>query len=246
METSIVFGRRPVLEYLRSGQPVNRLYVLAGAEGIPRELFRIAKEREIPTVRCDRQRLDSLARKGNHQGVAAQTASREFDSWQEILESTIYKEGPPLILALDGVQDPGNFGALLRTAEGAGVNGVVVTARASCGLTPAVTRAAAGADAYIKVARVDRLDRVLSDLVKVGYQVVAANPQAELDYDQLDLRKATVFVLGAEGEGLSRQVEAACTVGVRLPLRGQVDSLNVSATGAILLYEALRQRKKTE
>ncbi len=241
-DSSLVFGRRPVVELLRSGQPINRLYVLAGGEGIPKELFQLAKERSIPTVRCDRKRLDNLVRKGNHQGVVAQGATREFNSWQEILEATVSNPSPPFLLVLDGVQDPGNFGALLRTAEAAGVDGVLISSRGSCGLTPAVSRAAAGADLHVRIARADRLDRSLKDLVGFGYQVVAAMPDDSVPYFEEDYRRATALVLGGEGEGVTRQVAKVCSRSVRIPLRGKVDSLNVSAAGAVLLYEVVRQR----
>jgi len=237
----LVWGRHSVLEALRAGRPLNRIHILAGGEGMPREFFQRVKELDIPLVRVDRRRLDALSGGANHQGVVAQVAARDFVSLQEILEGSMVKAEPLFLLALDGVQDPGNLGALLRSAEGAGAHGVVVSARGSCGLTAAVSKASAGADAFMPVARVDRLDKALQTLKEAGVAVLGAD-MGGTSYSEADLRGPLVLVLGAEGEGLSAQVRQVCTSVVSLPLRGQVSSLNVSATGAVLLYEVVRQR----
>lgn len=241
-EESLTYGRHPVMECLRSGRPVNRLYVLAGGKGIPRDLFTIARERGIPVVRCDRHRMDKMLPGRNHQGIAAQVGSRAFVEVQEIVENVIAAGEPAFILALDGVNDPGNFGALLRSAEAAGAHGVIIRARGSCGLTPAVSRAAAGADEHLRVARVDRLDKTLQDLRAGGLLVVAADPEGAVPYTQPDFTRGCVLVLGEEGSGVSGPVLEAAELRVRLPLRGSVQSLNMSACGAVLLYEVLRQR----
>lgn len=241
-EQEIIYGRHPVAEALRSGRPVHRLYVLAGARGIPRDVFVLAREQAIPVVHTDRTRLDRLTRQGNHQGVAAAVGSRQFASLQEVLERPLGSDRPALFLILDGVQDPGNFGALLRTAEAAGVHGVIVPGAGSCGLTAAVTRAAAGADQYLPVARVDKLAPVLRQFREGGFEVVGAAVSATEDYTAVPWRRPTALVLGAEGRGLAPNLVELCTRLVRIPLLGRVDSLNVSAAGAVLLYEAVRQR----
>lgn len=245
-EDSLVYGRHPVMECLRAGRPVNRLYVLAGGRGLPRELFVMAREGNVPVVRCDRQRLDRLARGRNHQGVVAQVGSRAFAEFQEVVENLVASSDPALLLALDGINDPGNFGALLRTAEAAGVHGVVLRARGSCGLTAAVSRTAAGADEHLRVARVENLGRQLAELGRAGLQVVAADVRGAVPFTAADFRRPTVLVLGEEGKGVSESVLASSDVRVRLPMRGRVQSLNVSACGAILLYEVLRQREIIE
>jgi 23S rRNA (guanosine2251-2'-O)-methyltransferase len=242
-EQEIVYGRRPVAETLRSGRPVHRLYVLAGARGIPREFFATARERAIPVVHVDRVRLDRLARQGNHQGVVAAVGTRDFVSLQEVLERPLGSPWPAFFLVLDGIQDPGNLGALLRTAEGAGVHGVIVPGAGSCGLTAAVTRAAAGADQFLPVARVEKLGPVLRQLREGGFEVVGASAEGSEVYTAVDFRLPTALVLGAEGRGLASNLVAQCTRLVRIPLLGQVGALNVSAAGAILLYEAVRQRQ---
>ncbi|MEW6278903.1 MAG: 23S rRNA (guanosine(2251)-2'-O)-methyltransferase RlmB [Candidatus Eremiobacterota bacterium] len=238
----LIYGRRVVLEALRAGRQVNRLFVLAGAGGVPPELFRLARERSIPVVRGDRQRLERLARGGNHQGVVAQVASRSFAAVQEVFEAAAASPRLALVLALDGVQDPQNLGALIRTAEAAGCHGLVLEARGSCGLTATVSRAAAGADEHLPVSRVVGLHRTLADCAASGFSVVASDPAGTLPYWEAPMTEPTVLVLGAEGRGLTRAVLEACTHRVRIPMLGRVESLNVAAAGAVLLFEAARQR----
>lgn len=243
-DQDLVYGRHPVVEALRSGRPIHRLYVLAGARGIPRDLFVLARERAIPVVHTDRLRLERLARGGNHQGVVAAVGSREFVTLQEVLEAPLGSDRPAFFLVLDGVQDPGNFGALLRTAEAAGVHAVIVPGAGSCGLTSAVTRAAAGADQYLPVARVEKLAPVLRQFRENGFEVVGADMAGD-DYTAARFAGPSVLVMGAEGRGLGRNLKEVCTRVVRIPLLGKVDSLNVSAAGAVLMYEVVRQRARS-
>lgn len=244
METhpSLIWGKRTVLEFLRKQAPLQRIFVTTDGAGLPREFFELAKEQAVPVVRSQRQRLDSMTRRANHQGVVASLGERAFAAWQEVLEACACSGRKMLVVALDGVQDPGNFGAILRTAEGAGVQGVVVAAAGSCPLSATVSKASAGADAHLPVARVERLDKVLAQLGEEGVQLVATHPRAELLYSEVDWTKPSVLVLGAEGEGMSEPVLRRCNQRVRLPMLGQIHSLNVSASAAAILYEAVRQR----
>lgn len=210
--------------------------------GLGREFFEMAKEQAIPVVRSQKMRLDSMTNRANHQGVVASLGERSFAAWQEVLEAVAVSGRKMLVLALDGVQDPGNFGALLRTAEGAGAQGVVVASAGSCPLSATVSKASAGADAYLKIARSERLDRVLGELADEKIQVIATVPDGELHYWEIDWKRPSVLVLGAEGSGISDSVLRRCTHKVRLPMLGQVQSLNVAASAAAVLYEAVRQR----
>ncbi len=216
--------------------------MLTDGAGLGREFFELAKEQAIPVVRSQKMRLDSMTNRANHQGVVASLGERSFAAWQEILEAVASSDRKMLVLALDGVQDPGNFGGLLRTAEGAGAHGVVVNAAGSCPLSATVSKASAGADAFLKVARSDRLDRVLGQLADEKIQVVATTPEADMNYWEVNWTRPTVLVLGAEGSGISDSVLRRCTHKVRLPMLGQVQSLNVAASAAAVLYEAVRQR----
>lgn len=240
--TDLVWGKRTVLEHLRRGSPIQRIYVTPEGAGMGREFFELAKELSIPVVRSDRERLDSLTRRGNHQGIVATLGERSFAAWQDVVQKALAGESATLVLALDGVQDPGNFGAILRTAEGAGVQGVVVAAAGSCPLSATVSKTSAGADAYVPVARVEKLDRALQQLKDEGLQVVVTDPQAPDPYWAVDWTLPSVLVLGAEGEGVSRSVSKVSSLKVSIPMRGQIQSLNVSASAAAVLYEVVRQR----
>ncbi|MBX3172293.1 MAG: RNA methyltransferase [Candidatus Eremiobacteraeota bacterium] len=227
---------------MRKEAPLQRIYVLSDGAGLGRDFFELAREQAIPVVRSQKMRLDSMTGRANHQGVVASLGERSFAAWQEVLEAVAVSPRKMLLLALDGVQDPGNFGALLRTAEGAGAQGVVVAAAGSCPLSATVSKASAGADAFLKVARSDRLDRVLGGLAEEKIQVVATLPDGDLNYWEVDWKRPSVLVLGSEGSGISDSVLRRCTHKVRLPMLGQVQSLNVAASAAAVLYEAVRQR----
>ena len=238
----VIFGRHPVCEALRAGTAIQRLNVARDAQGLPKELFEMAKELEIPVTRTDKGRLDFLVGgKGNHQGVVAQIGARSFlpfDKWLGELK----KSKTTLVLALDQVQDPQNLGALLRTADGAGCQFVLASAAKSCGLTAAVSKVSAGADQHLKIGRTQKMGVALENLRELGFQVVATTPAAEKDYFELDFSAPTVLLLGGEGRGLPPHLKRVATHVVNLPMLGKVQSLNVASSGAILLYETVRQR----
>ena len=238
----IVYGRHPVTELLRSGRPVQRLHVLAGAQGIPKDIFTIARERAIPVVHTDRARLDHLARHGNHQGVVAEAGGGEFADLEQVLQRPLELGQTPFFLVLDGVQDPGNFGAILRSAEAAGVHGVFIPGDNSCGLTGTVSKASAGADQYIPVVRTAKLGGLLRRFREQGFVLAGTEVEGSCLYTEVDYRRPAVIIMGSEESGLRPGVRGLCTDLVRLPMRGQVQSLNVSAAAAVFLYEVVRQR----
>lgn len=240
-EQEIIYGRHPVMEALRSGRPLQRLYVIEGAR-LPSDLFHMARESGVPIVHTDRQRLDNLSRRANHQGVVAAVSARSFCELQELLERPLLAGQTPFFLVLDEVQDPGNFGALLRSAESAGVHGVIISSANSCGFTAAVSRASAGADQYIAVSRVPKLGPVLRQFAESGYNLIAADSNTDSDYTAIDYSGPTVLIMGAEGKGLRPSVRELCNKLVKIPMLGHVDSLNVSVAGGILMYEVVRQR----
>ena len=240
--TEIVYGRHPVTELLRSGRPVQRLHVLAGAQGIPKDIFTIARERAIPVVHTDRARLDHLTHRANHQGVAAEAGGGTFADLEQVLQRPAELGQTPFFLVLDGVQDPGNFGAILRSAEAAGVHGVFIPGDNSCGLTGTVSKASAGADQYIPVVRVAKLGGLLRRLREEGFVLAGTEVEGSCLYTEVDYRRPAAVIMGAEESGLRPSVRGLCTDLVRLPMRGQVQSLNVSAAAAVILYEVVRQR----
>jgi 23S rRNA (guanosine2251-2'-O)-methyltransferase len=207
------------------------------------EVTGLASIRGIQVQRVPRTRLDSLA--DHHQGLIADAAPYAYADFDELVDSLreAPAERPPLVLAVDAVQDPQNFGTLIRTAAAVGAAGVVLPERRAVGVTPAVGRASAGAIEHLPIARVVNLPRALEQLKQAGLWVAGLDMGGETVYDQADLQVPLVVVVGAEGAGLGRLVAQTCDLRLRLPMVGPIDSLNAAVAGSIVLYEALRQRR---
>jgi 23S rRNA (guanosine2251-2'-O)-methyltransferase len=241
----ILAGRHPVLEALRSRtRPIDEVLVEAEARGRHADILALAREGGVRFRRAPRAALTALAGSSRHQGVVARVAPREYAGLEDLLAVPATRGQPALFVALDQVQDPGNVGNLLRTAEALGVHGALVPRHQAAGLTPHVVRAAAGALEYLPVARVGNLGQALERLKQEGCWVVGAVTEGTevLAPWRADLRGPLVLVLGSEGRGLRPLVARTCDVLVRIPLTGRVGSLNVAAAGAALLYEVQRQR----
>lgn len=236
-------GRHAVLEALRAGRPVSRVLVSRTAHGAGplKEIFETARRRGVPVQTVDPRRLEGLAGGLPHQGVAAMTAIQSLVGLDDVLEVARRRGEQPFLIVLDGIEDPHNLGAVIRTAEAAGAHGVVIPRRRAAGLTPAVARASAGATAHLAVAGVGNLTAALEELKRAGVWVVGADPEAAERYDDGVLEPPVALVVGAEGRGLHRLVRDRCDRLVRIPLRGQVRSLNVSVAAALLLYEVARR-----
>lgn len=240
-DASAVYGVLPVLELLRSdSRRVDRLMVADGAnENRLAEVLRLAREKQIVVHRVPRQKLNDLVGPdANHQGVTAMAASASFADADDIIN----KQADGLYLILDGVEDPRNFGAILRTAECAGVNGVLIPERRSVGLTETVAKSSAGATEYVSVARVPNLNRFIDELKQHGIWVVGSSADADMDHTEWDWTRPTALVLGGEGRGLHRLVSEKCDVLVKIPMYGKIRSLNVSVAAGVILFEARRQR----
>ena len=240
-----VWGRNPVLETLRSTRRVYRLLLAEGARdaglaGILSETER----RRVPVEYAPRRRLDELARGAVHQGCVAAVAPRDYASVEEILALAEQRGEPPLLLILDSIQDVQNLGSLLRTAEAAGAHGVLLPEHRAAGLTPAVDKSSAGAVEHLLVAQVTNLTRTVEMLKKRGIWIVGLAGEATQDYDRVDLDRPLALVVGNEGKGIGRLLREHCDFLVRLPMRGQVNSLNAAVAGSIVLYAAWRQREK--
>jgi 23S rRNA (guanosine2251-2'-O)-methyltransferase len=214
----------------------------APVRGPLQEIVAGAHSRSIPVQRVDARRLDDLSRGLPHQGVAALAAAEALADLEDLLELARRRTEAPFLLVLDGVEDPQNLGAVIRTAEAAGAHGIVIPRRRAAGLTPAVARAAAGATAYLPVAGVGNLVQALERLKAAGVWVVGADAAARDRYDEAGLAPPIAIVLGGEGRGLHRLVRERCDRAVHIPLYGRVGSLNVSAAAAVLLYEVARHR----
>lgn len=238
----MLYGRHAVEEAVKAGR--RRIYRILIAEGVKlqrSDLQKDADERGMPIVSVSRQQLDRLG-PVNHQGVAAEAAAYPYYEPDDLLEEQI-GVAPPIILILDSLQDPQNFGALIRTAEAIGVSGVLLPRHRSVGVTPAVVNASAGAVEHVRVALATNLVSAMEKLKAAGYWIVGLEdaPDAQR-YDQADLRSPLGIVVGSEGQGLGRLVRQNCDFRVRLPMQGRIESLNASIAGSIVLYEAWRQR----
>ncbi|MDQ0190385.1 23S rRNA (guanosine2251-2'-O)-methyltransferase [Alicyclobacillus cycloheptanicus] len=235
-----VAGRRPVLEALRAGTPINKIVIAQGAEGGSlAEIVGKAKAAGVLLQNAPKAHLTSVAGE-NHQGVLAYVAPRAYADLEDVIAR---KTGQaPLIILLDGVTDPHNLGAVVRTAEAAGAQGVVIPKRRSVPLTGTVAKAAAGALEYVPVARVSNLNQAMDRLKKAGYWIVGLAAEGDTPYTEVDYRGSIALVVGSEGQGLSRLVEERCDYLVRLPMHGEVQSLNASVAAGVMLYEIVRQR----
>ena len=233
MKREIIYGSRPVVEALKSGR--RRVFEIFDAVG-DQEVTKAADSRGVEPKRVSRQRIDELSRDGAHQGVAARVEPYPYSGLAEILGSP-----EPLVLVLDGVTDPRNLGAVLRTADGAGASGVVIPRDRAAGVTAAAVKASAGGSEHVRVARETNLRRAIETMKEAGLWVYAAEAGGT-PYTQLGLTGPLGLVFGSEGRGVRRLVREACDGTVAIPMLGNVGSLNVSVAAAVLLYEARRSR----
>jgi 23S rRNA (guanosine2251-2'-O)-methyltransferase len=235
-------GRNAVMEALRSGRPLNKLYVQEGLQGGSLgEILHQAKEAGIMVEYVKPEKLHTLLPGIKHQGVAAVAAPVAFSSLEKVLEKARSRGEAPFLLLLDELQDPQNVGALIRTADAAGVHGVLLPVRHSCPLNAVVAKTSAGAVEYVPVVQIGNVTQTLQKLKEQGFWVVGADMSGNICYEA-DLTGPIVVVVGAEGKGLGRLVRESCDILVRLPMFGGVNSLNAGAAGAVLLYEVVRQR----
>jgi len=244
----ILYGRNAVHEALRAGRRRCKSVLIAHGvreSGIVARILALAAEQGIAVKRVERRQLDRVG-SVNHQGVAAQVESYPYVELDDILNLAQQRKEPPFLLLLDCLQDPQNLGTLLRTAEAVAVHGVVIPRHRSAQVTPAVSNASAGAVEHLLIARVTNLPRTIVELQERGVWAVGLErvPEAQ-DYRQVDLNMPLALVVGSEGQGLSRLVRQRCDLLIKLPMRGNIDSLNASVAGSIVLYEAWRQRQKS-
>ncbi|MBQ7390802.1 MAG: 23S rRNA (guanosine(2251)-2'-O)-methyltransferase RlmB [Clostridia bacterium] len=246
LDENVIIGRNAVRELLLGGRDVDKLYVTSGEkEGSINQLLGIAAERGIPITECDRTRLDSMAKGGRHQGVIAIAAERNYSSIDEILNYAQSRGEPPFVVICDGVEDPHNLGAIIRSAECVGAHGVIIPKRRAVGLTATVSKSSAGALEHMLVAKVTNLSSTIDELKERGLWIYAADMDGTAYY-KTDMKGAVALVLGSEGFGISRLVKEKCDFVVSIPLYGQVNSMNVSCAAAVLLAEAARQRNDKE
>jgi 23S rRNA (guanosine2251-2'-O)-methyltransferase len=238
-----VWGRNPVLALLRSGsRRADEVAVLAGARGPLSEIVALAHRAGVKVSYRTRDQLTAIAGNGDHQGVVARVAAADYADLDDLLAIPAQRGEVPFFLALDQIQDPRNFGAILRTADAFGVHGVIVPRHHAVGLTEAAARTAMGAVEYVGVARESNLVSALGRIKKSGIWVYGATSQRGASPWTVDLKGPVCLVLGGEGEGIRPLVARTCDVMLSVPMRGEIGSLNVAAAGAVLCYEVARQR----
>ena len=236
----IVYGINPALEALRGGR-ARELRVADRSDRRLQQLIDLAAKRGVHVRRVPAEALERDARGGVHQGVIAVVEDAPEYSLNDLVQSP---DGPPLLVVLDGIEDPHNLGAILRTADAAGAHGVVIQSRRAAARGGAAAKASAGAVAHVRIAEVVNIARAIEELKEAGVWTVGLAGEAEMLYDSVDLTGPSAIVLGAEGGGLRRLVRERCDFLVRIPMLGHVESLNVSVAAGVTLFEAVRQRRQ--
>ena len=241
-DTAVLEGRNAVLEAIRAGRTIDRLFVQEGStDGPVLTILREARKRDIMVQMVKKLRLDQMSVTGHHQGVIAHAAAWEYSTVEQILEKARQKGEDPFIVLLDGIEDPHNLGAIIRSANLAGAHGVIIPKRRAASLTATAVRASAGAVSYTPVARVTNIGNTIDELKKEGLWFVCADMDGERMYD-LNLKGPIGLVVGGEGDGVSRLVREKCDMTAAIPMKGEIDSLNASVAAGILAWEIVRQR----
>lgn len=242
MSEDKIYGRNPVLEAIKQGREIDKILIKKGGiDGSVNVIIKKAKDLGIIISEVDKQKLDSICNGENHQGVVAYTAVHEYATVKDILKNAADKGRAPFIIVCDKICDPHNLGSIIRTANCAGVDGIIIPKRNSVGLNATVAKTSAGAVEYSPVARVTNIAQTIDSLKKEGIWVAGADMDGE-PMGKCDLKGALALVIGNEGEGISRLVKEKCDFLVSIPMFGDINSLNASVAAAVLTYEAVRQR----
>ena len=238
-----VEGRNSVLELLESGKDINKIYITRGERhGSINKIIAMAKERKIIIVEKDRRQMQEIAETENYQGVIAIVPPFEYCEIEDILEEAKNKNEDPLILILDGIEDPHNLGSIIRTAETAGVHGIIIPKRRAVSVNSTVNKVSAGAVEHMKIARVTNITESINKLKEQGLWICGTDINTDKYYYNQDLTGPLGIVIGNEGQGISQKVKNNCDFLVKIPMKGKVTSLNASVSAGIIIYEAVRQK----
>ena len=238
-----VEGRNSVLELLESEKDINKIFVTRGEkQGSINKIIGIAKGKRIVLVEADKSKLDEMSQTGNHQGVIAIVPPFEYCEVEDILDEAKSKNEKPFILILDGIEDPHNLGAIIRTAETAGVHGVIIPKRRAASVNSTVNKVSAGAVEHMKIARVNNINDTIQFLKDSGLWIIGTDGTAENYYYEQDLTGPIALVIGSEGSGMNRLVSENCDILVKIPMHGKITSLNASVSAGIVTYEIVKQR----
>lgn len=239
---NIICGRNPVIEALKSDAPLDTIYI-EGSGGSLNLIRRLAKEKGVVVKDADEKKLSRLSGGAAHQGVAAEGACGQYVSVEDILAVSEKKGSRPFIIICDEIEDPHNLGAIIRTAETSGADGVIIPKRRSASLNATVFKTSAGAASYVPVARVSNLSACIDSLKEKGVWIYGTDASGS-DYCDTDLTGSAALVIGSEGFGISRLIQQKCDFMIKLPMLGKINSLNASVAAGIFMYEVLRQRRK--
>ncbi len=238
---TIIAGRNAVLERIASGKGIEKIYFQQGAEGSAKKIYALAKEKKIPVAYADKEKLRALSGGMAHQGVVALGAIKEYVSLEDLFAIAESRGEDPFFVIADGVEDPHNLGALIRCCEGAGVHGVILPKTGACGVNAAVMKSSAGAANHMAICRVSNLADTVEKLKKRGVWIYACEAGGT-PYRELDYHGPIAMILGSEGFGVSRLLKEKSDFILSLPMRGKINSLNVSCAAAVVLYEAIKSR----
>ena len=237
-------GRNAVLEYLESGKDINKILITKGEKhGSINKIIAIAKERKIIISELERSKLNQIAQTENNQGVIAIVPPYDYCEVEAILDVAKNRHAEAFILILDGIADPHNLGSIIRTAETAGVHGIIIPKRRACSINSTVSKASAGAVQHMKIARVNNINETIKFLKQNDIWICGTDGQAKTYYFQQDFKMPIAIVIGSEGYGMSRLVKENCDFLVKIPMKGKITSLNASVSAGIVMYEATRQRE---
>ena len=238
-----VEGRNSVIELLESGKDINKIFIAKGEKhGSINKIIAMAKENRVVIVEKERRQLEEMAQTENCQGVIAIVPPFEYCEVEDILEDAKNKNEDPFILILDGIEDPHNLGSIIRTAETAGCNGVIIPKRRAASVNSTVNKTSAGAVEHMKIARVTNISDSIEKLKQAGLWICGTDISAEKYYYNQDLTGPLGIVIGNEGKGISEKVKKNCDFNVKIPMRGKITSLNASVSTGIIVYEAVKQR----
>ena len=236
-------GRNSVLELLESDRDINKILIAKGEKhGSINKIITIAKQRKIIIAEVERQKLNAISETNNHQGVIAIVPPFNYSSVEDILNEAKEKNEDPFILILDGIEDPHNLGSIIRTAETAGVHGVIIPKRRAASVNATVSKSSAGAVEHVKIARVNNINETIKYLKEEGLWICGTDGDAKDYYYNQNLKGALAIVIGSEGFGMSRLVKENCDFLVKIPMKGKITSLNASVSAGIVVYEAVKQR----
>ncbi|MCK9444828.1 MAG: 23S rRNA (guanosine(2251)-2'-O)-methyltransferase RlmB [Tissierellaceae bacterium] len=242
MDSQYVAGRNPVLEILKTDKEIDKLYILKGdLQGSINKIIGIARDKNIVIQEVDKNKLDSMGGGSNHQGVVALVTSYKYAEADDILEKAKARGQDPFVIILDGIEDPHNLGAIIRTAECAGVHGIIIPKRRSATVNQTVYKSSAGAVEHMLVAKVNNINNEIESLKEKGLWIFGADVEGSALHFKTDLKGPIALVIGSEGKGLSRLTKEKCDVLVKIPMTGKISSLNASNAAAVLIYEVVRQ-----